>query len=334
MQEYEKNVLEKYKVELLSTRKVRGAVLCDTRQGLFLLKEAKAPEARILALNQLYQSLEEQGYPSVDALVANEEGAYITEAEDKRKFVLRKWFPARECDLKKTAELLEASRNLAKLHGFLHMELSGNVEAESLDQEYERHNRELRKVRSFIRSTTSKGEFETLFLKNYDEIYQWTRIAEDVLQKSGYEKLRKQCKEENSLVHGEYNYHNILMKAEERGKSVNLVATVNFDKFKQDVQVEDLYYFLRKVMEKHGWKERLGDGMLNAYSAIRPLSKEEVEYLKVRFLYPEKFWKIANTYYHSKKAWIPSKNVEKLATEIRQLKEKERFVEQIFSVRL
>ncbi len=39
-------------------------------------------------------------------------------------------------------------------------------------------------------------------------------------------------------------------------------------------------------MEKQGWKERLGDGMLNAYSAIRPLDERAVEYLKIRLGVP------------------------------------------------
>ena len=66
------------------------------------------------------------------------------------------------------------------------------------------------------------------------------------------------------MIHGEYNYHNIIMTKEG-------IATTNFEKFRRDIQVEDLYYFLRKVLEKSGWKIRLGDGMLNAYSAIHPL---------------------------------------------------------------
>ena len=137
------------------------------------------------------------------------------------------------------------------------------------------------------------------------------------------------------MTHGEYNYHNILMGAGGPGANQGrILATVNFDKYKQDVQVEDLYYFLRKVMEKHGWKERLGDNMLNAYSAIRPLSGREMEYLKIRLAYPEKFWKIANSYYHSNKAWISVKNMEKLNTAIRQTKEKERFIDNIFAFHL
>lgn len=333
MQEYEKEILGKYNIDVNSTRKVRGAVLCDTTQGVFLLREVTAPVARILALCELYEYLKSQGYSKVDDLIVNENGEYVTGSEDGKNYAVRRWYPARECDLRKPSELLLASGNLAKLHKIMHMDVSDTVNTETLGEEYERHNRELRKVRKFVRAMTAKGEFELAFLKHFDEMYQWTQVAEDVFLESGYEKLRRRSRDEHALVHGEYNYHNILMKNEERHGTSELVATVNFDKFRQDIQVEDLYYFLRKVMEKHGWKERLGDGMLNAYNAIKPLSKEETEYLKLRFLYPEKFWKIANTYYHSNKAWIPEKNIEKLHVAIRQTKEKERFINNIFSSR-
>lgn len=334
MQEYEKDILEKYRIGINSTRKIRGAVLCDTSQGLFLLKEVTAPAGRIPALCELYTHLIEQGYSGVDDVVPNEEGDCVTAAENGRQYMLRRWYRGRECDLRKPSELLEASGNLAKLHAMMRVELSAEPAAEPLEREYERHDRELRKVRRFIRTLTSKSEFEIAFLKCFDSMYQWAQSAGELLEQSDYERLYRESVEGHCFTHGEYNYHNILVGCEENGGGASgIVATTNFDRFKRDVQVEDLYYFLRKVMEKHGWKERLGDNMLNAYCAIRPLSGEEIRYLKIRFTYPEKFWKIANSYYHSNKAWISVKNVEKLNTAIRQTKEKERFLHNIFDAR-
>ena len=36
MQEFEQKILEQYDIEVNSTRKVRGAVLCETNKGVFL----------------------------------------------------------------------------------------------------------------------------------------------------------------------------------------------------------------------------------------------------------------------------------------------------------
>ena len=112
----------------------------------------------------------------------------------------------------------------------------------------------------------------------------------------------KKCKTEHTWIHGDYNYHNVLMTY--RG-----VATTNFEHFREDIQMADFYYFLRKVMEKCQWNERIGNMLLEAYDKGKTISREELDYLAVRLAYPEKFWKVANSYYHSNKAWIPEKKV-------------------------
>ena len=224
---------------------------------------------------------------------------------------------------------MEAVGVLAKLHLVMRDRQIENVsEALNIDEEYERHNRELKKVRSFMRKQSPKSEFEMEFLKSFEEMYLWAETGRKLLDESHYRELREESMNKNCLVHGEYNYHNILMK--ENGNYNKLLAVTSFDKFKRGIQVEDFYYFLRKVMEKYGWKERLGDNMLNAYCAVRPLTEYELEYIKLRLIYPEKFWKVANAYYRSNKAWISVKNIEKLSIAIRQTKEKERFLKNVF----
>lgn len=331
MQDYEEYIEEHYDLEVNSARRVRGAVLYDTEQGPYLLKEVSGAESRISVLNELYKHVEEQGYGGVDRIIPDREGNLVSCLEDGERFLLKKWFQGRECEVRRASDILEASGNLAKLHSVMQKALPGEVVvAEPLQDTYLKHDRELKKVRKFIRKQSPKGEFEFAFLKCFDQMYQWADAAEEILRSSGYRRLYEQSVSDHCMIHGEYNYHNVLMKRE----TEEVEATTNFDKFKRDVQVEDLYYFLRKVMEKHGWKERLGDNVLNAYSAIKPLTEEEVEYVKLRLAYPEKFWKIASAYYHSNKAWISAKSIEKLKLSIRQTSEKKRFLEQVFDFHL
>lgn len=337
MQEYELNVLEQYNIEVASTRKTRGAVLCDTDRGLLLLKEVKVSPKRIPALYELYAYLCSQGFDRVDWILLTKEGEPYAAMEDGSRYILKNWFQGRECDVRRPAEILASAGNLAKLHVIMRHKMNAPVSAGiHLKEEYMRHNRELKKVRRFMRGVAPKGEFEFAFLKYFDQMYQWADASVIELEHSGYDTLYRESVDNFYLTHGEYNYHNILMIQEDHSyrREPYRIAVANFEKFKRDVQVEDLYYFMRKVMEKHGWKVRLGDNMLNAYSAIRPLSDSETEYLKIRLVYPEKFWKVANSYYHSNKAWMPVKNLEKLDTAIRQTEEKKRFLEDIFAFHL
>ena len=194
---------------------------------------------------------------------------------------------------------------------------------ESLCSEFQRHNRELRKIRKFVCSKQRKNQFEQEFL---DSVYDFLGHGEDAvkrLEKSGYEELRKRELEEGAVCHGEFNQHNVLFTEEGN------IATTNFDKWNFDVQAGDLYRFMRKILEKHQWNQELGKKILLAYHEIRPLTQAEVENLRIRFAYPEKYWKLANYYYTHNKAWISEKNLEKLER-LRKQQEKWRdFVDSI-----
>ena len=125
-----------------------------------------------------------------------------------------------------------------------------------------------------------------------------------------------------AFCHGDYQYHNIIRTQE--GWCV-----LNFEKMLMDNPVRDVYLFMRKVMEKNNWPVSLGKEMMAAYEVIRVLEKRDRQDLYHRFAYPEKFWKIANFYYNSGKAWIPEKNLEKLEKVISQEKEKQVFLREV-----
>ena len=58
MREYEMEVLEKYELEVNSTRRIRGAFYCDTKEGTMLLKETKISERRVPLLYLILNRLE------------------------------------------------------------------------------------------------------------------------------------------------------------------------------------------------------------------------------------------------------------------------------------
>ena len=306
MKDFETDVLEQYHIEVKGTRKTRGAILCDTDRGMLLLKELTFSEKRVPLLYKLCHQLEEKGYGLVDTIVPNKEGEYVTSAPDQTKYILKRWYGGRECDVRNEEELCSATANLAYLHNLMAgadvLEEGTVVREHDLKEEYQRHNRELRKVRTFIRNKVGKGEFELLYLKEFEEQHALGEAVVRKLETDHYETLRQKSKTEHTWIHGDYNYHNVLMTY--RG-----VATTNFEHFREDIQMADFYYFLRKVMEKCQWNERIGNMLLETYDKGKTISREELDYLAVRLAYPEKFWKVANSYYHSNKAWIPEKSV-------------------------
>lgn len=327
MRESELSILEQYDIDVKSTRKVRDAVLCDTNQGLFVIKELRFSEKRLEVLEQVGEHLRRQGCEYIDWILKTKEDTLFCTSEEGTKYFLKKWFSGKECDIHRENDVIDAVVNLTNIHLALRnfeKEGASVMEAEDLRQQYFRHNREMKKVRAYMRDKVDKGDFELAFLKHFDSMYACAETALEKLKESNYEKLLAESRENRALVHGDYNYHNILM-------SYKWIATTNFERVQGNIQITDFYYFLRKVMEKNHWDVRLGDKMLECYQSRLPLRKGEMEYIAICLAYPEKFWKAANSYHRSRKVWIPAKNLEKLEMVIKQTEEKKEFLNTIFA---
>ena len=320
------SLLEQYDIEVLRTRKGRGAFIFDTKQGCVTLKEYRGNLSKLVLQQQILQRIKEHCPVQVETLIPNKENQLYVKDNDGTCYIIKSHFEGSECNIYDGRECVEAMQLLAKMH--LCMEdalkegiLTGIWEGEeglrpfSLCKEYEKHNRELMRVRSYLKKKGQKQVFEMRLLGVMDY------FVEEACS------VAKRCCEGEadwiSLCHGDYQYHNILHTQE--GWCV-----INFEKLQLDNPVRDIYLFLRKVMEKNNWIIGQGRELLAAYEDIRMLNPASRQNLYYRFAYPEKFWKIVNFYFNSPKAWIPEKNLEKLEKVLLQEKEKKVFLQTLF----
>lgn len=309
-------ILEAYPYEFVDIQKGRGAYLCiDSNGARKILKEFSGSLAKADLLDSFLQYLQGQGM-AAEQIVHTEEGQALFTDIDESRYYMRTWFDGRECDTRNRDDVLCAVRKLAELHctsaGFAReMPLPLN----DLQLEYERHMRELRKVRNYIKSKKKKNEFETHFLNEYSYYFDQAKDAAD-----GLMDLKEQPKAQvYGICHGDFNQHNILFTS--RGPVV-----VNYERFCKDAYVSDCAHFFRKIMEKHNWNTELGMDMVNAYDQIRKLGYWELSQLYLRLTFPEKFWKVANHYFNSKKSWANNRDSEKLEKVCSQERERSEFL--------
>ncbi len=315
MNDWNTEVTGQYELEVENLRKGRGAWILETDQGLKLLKEYKGSVKRLEFEEMVLDAVKDAGTLKVDQYVRNRDGT---------RFIVKSWFSDRECDLKDTREILSAVRQIAVLHKLLR-----NVEAREewnlksmisppLYEAMDKHNRELKKARAFIRGKRRKNEFELSVIACFDQFLDQAKYARDGMEQV-FLREGDALKESYFICHGELNQHHILV-----GKTY--VAVTEFNKMHLGLQVEDLYHFMRKVMEKHDWNLTLGNAMLDSYERVLPMSETERECLYYLFLYPEKYWKQINFYYNANKAWIPARNTEKIEGLKAQQENRERFI--------
>ena len=317
MDEKSLEVLEQYDLEVLRTWKGRGVYFCETDKGIFRLKEQRGSEDKIEKLCQLLEALENVQFFRTDLPIRSREGNFLVKDSDEISYLLKAWKDGRECDPRSELDVCRSMEGLAILHTH-----AKGIWTFASAQELEKRTRELKKVQSFIRKKQRKNEFESCYLEIVPEYLKSALNITEEMKNSGYEALREDAMEQGSICHGEYMQHNVLF---DRSK---LILT-NFEHAQLDLQCMYVALFLRKIMEKQGWKRPQGEKFLRAYEIVRPMGERERRILALRLLYPEKLWKLANHYYHTNKAWISVKNLEKLKTFIGLQKERERFVNEV-----
>lgn len=322
MYDYGLSVLEQYELTVKSTARTRGGLLCQTDRGTAVIREQRGSGKKLQKQQELLLKLEEKGC-LVDTFLENKEGELISTDRDGIAYTLQRWYEGRECDTRSREQILEAVGMLAGIHKEMKLPTDFSYMEENLNDEYQRHNQELKKIRRFIRKKGPVCTFEKEYLKSVEWFLERGELAVNMLRVSAYENLREKVKTEGTVCHGEYNQHNVLIMKSK-------TAVTGFSHWYFGVQIGDLYHFMRKILEKSGWNMNLAEGMLKTYHRIRPISREEWENLKIRFTYPEKFWKLSNYYYTHNKAWISEKNTEKLQTLIRQKEKWVDFGEQCF----
>lgn len=69
------------------------------------------------------------------------------------------------------------------------------------------------------------------------------------------------------------------------------------------------------------------------YKRNKGISETEMEYLVLKFKYPEKYWKMLNHYNNNNKAWIPDKDINKLKSVINQYEKGQDFVNSLLNLK-
>lgn len=313
------SLLENYEIEVLRTWKGRGAILCETNQGTLILKEYAGHREKCVFQDAVLRMIRESGFLNIEMIIKNKDGELLTADQDGNCYVLKTYFEGRECNVRDLNECMYVMEMLAKLHkaatgGQAVQENGGSY---TVSQEFEKHNKELRRVRKFLKEKGQKTDFEIYLMQCYDYFF---NLALQTAEEFRFYERMAADKRQPVICHGDFQHHNLIF-------TENELNIINFEKCVQDSPVRDIYLFMRKLLEKSNWQKDIGFELLSAYEKEKELKKEDYTELYYRLAYPEKFWKIVNFYYNSGKAWIPGKNMEKLEKINIQEKEKIQFLE-------
>jgi spore coat protein I len=113
---------------------------------------------------------------------------------------------------------------------------------------------------------------------------------------SDYENLSLRAEQKGIISHHDFNHHNIYVK----GSEMNVV---NFEYCCYDIKAYDLVNLIRRKMRKCNWNIAEAVNILNEYTKIEPIEDSELEVMKIMLMFPQKFWRVINKYYNSRRSW-------------------------------
>lgn len=336
MEDRSNEIISQYEMKIYRSYRARGGVILETDRGLRFLSPCRASERRLEFEDALKMQIREHGYKNIDNCVRNTQQKLVSVNSVGERYYLREWYALAECSLRQEESVAMAAENLA----LLHLAMSGIRIGEDgmiFEEEdplplLERRNRELKRVQGFLAKRKNKSGFEVKYLNCCGSFYEEALRATEELRGMNCSAFLEECIRYGNVAHGSYTYHNILMDGDVKRQPgvspwvAGHIATVNFEQAAFGMQINDLYQYLRKVMEKNNWNQELGKRLLNAYENVRALSVKEKQMIKILLMYPEKFWKVTNYYYNSRKSLIPQKNIEKLEMLLMQQKKKNEFL--------
>ncbi len=323
------NVLEQYDMTVNRTFKGRGTIICDTDQGMRVLKEYRGRTEKLELLFQLQGKLKDS--LRTDTLIRTKEGALFVKDIDNSVYILEEQVEGKECSYKNEEDIVKACGAMAKLHLKFMTPQSEKICVMPVffyADEMERHTIECKRVRNYLRKLHNKTEFERALLKEYDYFLEKAVAVTRRAREESQAEYEAYVNSNGLYCHGDYQYHNVIFG---KGSSGAYTGIVNLEHFAHDAGARDFYLLFRKISEKCDWSLDMAQSMLDAYQNRRVFPPIEWRSLCLRLEYPEKFWKIINFYYNSRKSWMPNRNYDKLESLIRQEKNREKLLNKFFS---
>jgi len=276
---------------------VRDLIKIETTYGLKCIRRVNYSMERLKYIYDAKEYLIKKGYDFIDRfLLSRDDNPNII--YNNGIYVLTDWIEGRECNFDNFGDVKIATENLAKLHycstGYLPSDgIEIRSELGKLPMILEKRSQEMQKLKKIAKK--GKSRFDYLFLENVDVFINKSIESLRIINSPIYNRLIEKEEKNRGICHRDYSYHNLILN-----KEGNLY-TINFDYCCYELKVYDIASFLRKIMSVCNWNVEAAMNVINWYNAVYNIEQDEMKMIFALLEYPQKFWRIANRYYNSRR---------------------------------
>lgn len=307
MQGIDREIAANYGFEARSMAPCKEANILYTDKGRKIVKKLMLSPERIMFIHGAKEHLISKGFVNVDRYLTTSKGdPYLS--YDNANYVLYDFIEGRECNFDNDIEVRKAAILLAAMHsasrGYKPSE--GVKIQDDLGKTPGYFSKRLEDIKKLKKhANKGKSRFDHLFLEYADYFIGLGEQAVSELEKSNYDALVEKARVEGIFCHHDLNHHNLIL-------SEDLLSVVNFDYCCFELKIYDLANLIRRKMRKCSWDADKAKQIIEGYTKIEQLSKDEFKVMKLILQFPQKFWRVVNKYYNSRRSWSEKSYVVKL----------------------
>jgi CotS family spore coat protein len=322
MQDIDKDIASKYDLDIRNITPFKDVFILNTQKGKKLLRKSSLPGERIVFIHSAKEHLYNNGFTNVDRFICTLDGQpYI--AIEESNYTLIDIIEGEECNFDNKRDVIGASKLLAGLHkaskGFKAPEgCKPKDDLGKLPVYFSKRLDEIKKLKKVAKK--GKTKFDYMFLEYFDYFSTLGENSIDLISKSNYENLVAEAKEEGIICHHDFTHHNILCSGDR-------FSIINFDYCCFELKVYDLANLIRRKMRKCDWDISEAKVIVDSYRTIEDLSEGEMFVMKIMLQFPQKFWRVINKYYNSKRSWSEKSYVAKLQEVVDEIEHHKKFME-------
>jgi spore coat protein I len=287
-----------YGIRISSIRPCRAGYIFETDQGKKYFRQCQCSENRISYVHDVKQHLIHNGFSTLDLYTLSTDEKPFIEI-DSQFFTMTSFIDGRECEFGDDNDTVMASEALSAMHkaskgNKLKNGLTVQSELGRLPDNLAKRYDEILRMRR--KAERERGAFDYIYLDCVDKFIDIARESLRLINGIEYPRLVKKALTEGNICHHDYSYQNILIDG-------STTYVTGFESCGEEIRIYDLVNLIRRKMRKCNWNPQKASMILDAYSKLEPISKDEVIVMKAMLLFPQKFWRVANRYYNSRRSW-------------------------------
>lgn len=297
MQEAKGLIESSYGIRIVGIRPYRAGYILDTSAGRKYIKACQYTKERVQFIQKAKTHLITHNFQQIDPYCLTLNKQPYVEIDDI-PYTMVDLIEGRECEFDDDHDVIKATEALALMHkaghGFLPK--GGYIPSGlgKLPGSFKKRLEEIRKLRR--KAERERNGFDYLFIEHFDHFYKTGIKSLEILFASRYNKLVEQTLKDGMICHHDYSYQNILIRGDR-------TSVINFDYCSIELKIYDIVNILRRRMRKCNWDISKAKLILDVYRKIEPLERDEMKVMKSMLQFPQKFWRVINRYYNSRRCW-------------------------------